>query len=59
MPLVGVVMGSASDEPVVQETVTTLEQMQIDYEVRVLSAHRTRSGFGSTPSKPGREASRS
>ncbi len=41
MPLVGVVMGSASDEPVVQETVTTLEQMKIDYEVRVLSAHRT------------------
>lgn len=34
-------MGSASDEPVVQETVTTLEQMKIDYEVRVLSAHRT------------------
>ncbi len=41
MPLVGVVMGSASDEPVVQETVNTLEQMKIDYEVRVLSAHRT------------------
>ncbi len=41
MPLVGVIMGSASDEPVVQETVTTLEQMKIDYEVRVLSAHRT------------------
>ena len=41
MPLVGVVMGSASDEPVVQETVDTLEQMRIDYEVRVLSAHRT------------------
>ena len=41
MPLVGVVMGSASDEPLVQDTVTTLEQMKIDYEVRVLSAHRT------------------
>jgi 5-(carboxyamino)imidazole ribonucleotide mutase len=41
MPLVGVVMGSASDEPVVQETVNTLEQLNIDYEVRVLSAHRT------------------
>ena len=41
MPLVGLVMGSASDEPVVQETVDTLEQMKIDYEVRVLSAHRT------------------
>ena len=41
MPLVGVVMGSASDEPVVQETVNTLEQLEIDYEVRVMSAHRT------------------
>ena len=41
MPRVGVVMGSASDEPVVQDTVNTLEQMKIDYEVRVLSAHRT------------------
>jgi 5-(carboxyamino)imidazole ribonucleotide mutase len=34
-------MGSASDEPVVQETINTLEQLKIDYEVRVLSAHRT------------------
>ena len=41
MPLVGVIMGSASDEPLVQETINTLEQMKIDYEVRVLSAHRT------------------
>ena len=41
MPLVGVVMGSASDEPVVQETVKVLEQLGIDYEVRVMSAHRT------------------
>ena len=41
MPLVGVVMGSASDESVVQETVNTLEQLGVDYEVRVMSAHRT------------------
>ena len=41
MPLVGVIMGSASDEPVVQETATALEQLQIDYEIRVMSAHRT------------------
>jgi 5-(carboxyamino)imidazole ribonucleotide mutase len=34
-------MGSASDEPVVQETINTLEQLNIDYEVRVMSAHRT------------------
>ena len=41
MPLVGVVMGSASDEAVVQETVNTLEQLGVAYEVRVMSAHRT------------------
>lgn len=41
MPLVGVIMGSTSDEPVVQETIDALEQMEIDYEVRVMSAHRT------------------
>ena len=40
MPLVAVVMGSASDEPVVQGTVDTLEQLNVDYEVRVMSAHR-------------------
>ena len=34
-------MGSPSDEGVVQETVDTLEQLGIDYEVRVMSAHRT------------------
>lgn len=41
MPQVGVIMGSSSHESVVQETVNTLEQMKIDYEVRVMSAHRT------------------
>ena len=41
MPLVGVVMGSPSDEPIVQETVAVLEQMGVDYEVRVMSAHRS------------------
>jgi len=41
VPLVGVVMGSASDEPVVNDAVNTLEQLGIDYEVRVMSAHRT------------------
>ena len=40
MPLVGVIMGSATDEPVVQEAVDTLELLNIDYEVRVMSAHR-------------------
>ena len=41
MPLVGVIMGSASDEPVVQETLDTLELLKVDYEVRAMSAYRT------------------
>ena len=41
MPLVGVVLGSKSDEPLVQPTSEVLEQMQIDHEVVVASAHRT------------------
>jgi 5-(carboxyamino)imidazole ribonucleotide mutase len=41
MPLVGVVMGSKSDEPVVQETSDVLRQMNIDHEMVVASAHRT------------------
>ena len=41
MPLVGVIMESASDETDVKATLDTLEQMGIDYEARVMSAHRT------------------
>ena len=41
MPLVGVVMGSRSDEPVIGETLEVLKQMDIDHEVVVMSAHRT------------------
>jgi 5-(carboxyamino)imidazole ribonucleotide mutase len=40
MSRVGVVMGSSSDEPVVSETLKVLEDLGIDYEVRVMSAHR-------------------
>jgi 5-(carboxyamino)imidazole ribonucleotide mutase len=41
MPLVGVVIGSRSDAPRIQETLDTLEQLGIEYEVKVLSAHRS------------------
>ena len=38
---VGVVMGSLSDKPVMDETCKLLEEFGIEYEVRILSAHRT------------------
>lgn len=41
MPQVGVVLGSRSDEPLMQETVEVLTQMTIDHELVVMSAHRT------------------
>ena len=41
MPLVGVVMGSRSDEDVVQETAEVLAQLGVDHEVVAMSAHRT------------------
>ena len=41
MPLVGVVMGSRSDETLIQETSDVLAQLDIEHEVVVMSAHRT------------------
>lgn len=41
MAVVGIVMGSTSDDSVAQEAVRVLEDLSIEYEVRVLSAHRT------------------
>ncbi len=41
MPLVGIVMGSRSDEPLVKDTVDVLNQLGIEHEVVVASAHRT------------------
>ncbi len=40
-PLIGVVMGSSSDAEVMQACADTLKQLGIEYEVKVLSAHRT------------------
>lgn len=41
MPLVGVVMGSRSDEPAMQPALDMLGEMGVPFEVRALSAHRT------------------
>jgi phosphoribosylaminoimidazole carboxylase PurE protein len=40
-PLVGVVMGSDSDLPVVRKCLDLLDEFDIPYEAEVLSAHRT------------------
>jgi 5-(carboxyamino)imidazole ribonucleotide mutase len=40
-PLVGVIMGSDSDLPVMQGAVDALEEFAVPHEVRIVSAHRT------------------
>ena len=41
LPLVGVIMGSDSDLPVMQGAIEILEEFGVAYEVRIVSAHRT------------------
>jgi 5-(carboxyamino)imidazole ribonucleotide mutase len=40
-PLVGIVMGSASDWPKIQGVAAALEEFGVSYDARVMSAHRT------------------
>ena len=40
-PLVGIVMGSDSDLPIMTETAKTLKQFSIPFEVEITSAHRS------------------
>jgi 5-(carboxyamino)imidazole ribonucleotide mutase len=40
-PLVGIIMGSDSDLPVMEEAVKVFKEFDINYEVKILSAHRT------------------
>jgi len=41
MPLVGIVMGSKSDAEAMQPALDVLDQLSIEYEASVISAHRT------------------
>lgn len=40
-PLIGIIMGSNGDYPVMQQAEQFLQQFSIPYEIRVVSAHRT------------------
>ena len=40
-PKVGVIMGSDSDLPVMQDAIAILKEFQVPYEVKIVSAHRT------------------
>ncbi|MCA6213454.1 MAG: 5-(carboxyamino)imidazole ribonucleotide mutase [Thermococcaceae archaeon] len=41
MPKVGIIMGSDSDLPVMKEAAKVLEEFGVDYEITIVSAHRT------------------
>ncbi|HHT50908.1 MAG TPA: 5-(carboxyamino)imidazole ribonucleotide mutase [Eubacteriaceae bacterium] len=38
---VGIVMGSISDKPIGEKVIDILKKFDVDYEIRVISAHRT------------------
>lgn len=40
-PLVGIIMGSTSDLPIMKGAVEILEMLEIPYEMKVISAHRS------------------
>jgi 5-(carboxyamino)imidazole ribonucleotide mutase len=40
-PIVGIIMGSRSDWPVLQHAAEILDRLEVPYEARVVSAHRT------------------
>lgn len=39
--MVGIIMGSDSDLPIMQDAVSVLEKFEIEYELTIVSAHRT------------------
>ena len=55
-PLVGIIMGSDSDLPVMKEAADILKEFDIPYEIKIVSAHRTpkyMAEYGSTAHEKG------
>lgn len=55
-PVVGIIMGSDSDLNVMREAAKILDEFKVDYEMKVVSAHRTpdlMAEYGSTAYKKG------
>lgn len=44
MPKIGIVIGSRTDEPLIQPALELLQSLGIDYEISVISAHRNPEG---------------
>jgi|TARA_B100000902_G_scaffold325316_1_gene319870 5-(carboxyamino)imidazole ribonucleotide mutase len=41
MAKVGIIMGSKSDYPIMEEAIKVLKELEVDYDVNIVSAHRT------------------
>ncbi len=55
-PIVGIIMGSDSDLPVMHEAASVLKEFEIPYEIKIVSAHRTpkfMAEYGSTAHEKG------
>jgi len=55
-PIVGIIMGSDSDLPVMSEAASVLKEFGIPYEIKIVSAHRTpkfMAEYGSTAHEKG------
>lgn len=55
---VGIIMGSQSDWPTMKNAATILDELGIAYETKIVSAHRTPTGFGNTAKLPPSVASK-
>ena len=40
-PVIGIIMGSQSDRPILRHAADTLRRLEVAYETRIVSAHRT------------------
>ena len=58
MAKVGIVMGSDSDMPIMKKAAEVLEQLGVDFEMTIISAHREPDVFLSTRRVRRAEASR-
>ena len=46
---IGIIMGSRSDLEVMREAADVLKELKVEFELTVVSAHRTRTACGSMP----------
>jgi 5-(carboxyamino)imidazole ribonucleotide mutase len=51
-PTIGIIMGSQSDWPTLKYSADILDEFDVVYETKIVSAHRTPIDFGNTVNLP-------